>query len=75
MSVVVSTASAFKFCASVLTALGVEKQAEGTQILRQLSETTGWPVPKPLAALDGKKIRFTKAVQKTEMADAVMELL
>ena len=74
-SVVVSTASAFKFCASVLTALGVEKQAEGTQILRQLSETTGWPVPKPLAALDGKKIRFTKAVQKTEMADAVMELL
>ena len=41
MSVVVSTASAFKFCASVLTALGVEKQAEGTQILRQLSETTG----------------------------------
>ena len=75
MSVVVSTASAFKFCASVLTALGVEKQAEGTQILRQLSETTGCPVPKPLAALDGKKIRFTKAVQKTEMADAVMELL
>ena len=75
MSVAVSTASAFKFCASVLTALGVEKQAEGTQILRQLSETTGCPVPKPLAALDGKKIRFTKAVQKTEMADAVMELL
>ena len=75
MSVVVSTASAFKFCASVLTALGVEKQAEGTQILRQLSETAGCPVPKPLALLDGKKIRFTKAVQKTEMADAVMELL
>lgn len=75
MSVVVSTASAFKFCSSVLTALGVEKQAEGTQILRQLSETTGRPVPKPLAALDGKKIRFTRAVQKTEMADAVMELL
>lgn len=75
MAVVVSTASAFKFCASVLTALGVEKQAEGTQILRQLSETTGCPVPKPLAALDGKKVRFTKAVQKTEMADAVMELL
>ena len=75
MSVVVSTASAFKFCASVLTALGVEKQAEGTQILRQLSETAGCPVPKPLAGLDGKKIRFTKAVQKTEMADAVMELL
>ena len=75
MSVVVSTASAFKFCASVLTALGVEKQAEGTQILRQLSETAGCPVPKPLAVLDGKKIRFTKAVQKTEMADAVMELL
>ena len=74
-SVVVSTASAFKFCASVLTALGVEKQAEGTQILRQLSETAGCPVPKPLALLDGKKIRFTKAVQKTEMADAVMELL
>ena len=75
MSVVVSTASAFKFSASVLTALGVEKQAEGTQILRQLSETTGCTVPKPLAALDGKKIRFTKAVQKTKMADAVMELL
>lgn len=74
-AVVVSTASAFKFCASVLTALGVTEHENGTQILRQLSEKTGCPAPKPLAALEGKTVRFRHVSEKDQMAQAVMELL
>lgn len=74
-AVVASTASAFKFCTSVLTALGVQEQADGTQILRQLSERTGAPVPKPLASLAGKSIRFTQVTEKERMSDVVLERL
>ena len=46
-TVVVSTASPFKFCSSVLPALGVTELAEGTDILDQLSRVTGVEAPRP----------------------------
>ncbi len=74
-AVIASTASPFKFCASVLHALGETDFAAGTGILAQLAEKTGRAVPRPLAALDGKAVRFTSIVKKEAMADAVMELI
>ena len=74
-AVVVSTASPFKFCDSVLTALGVTEQAKGTEILKQLSDVTGKPAPKPLASLAGKAARFTKTVEKQEMLSVVDGML
>ena len=74
-AVVVSTASAFKFCASVLPALGVTELRPGTEILAQLSEKTGQPVPAPLAALSGKSVRFAISTDKERMEQAVRELL
>ena len=74
-AVVVSTASPFKFCDSVLTALGVTEQAKGTEILKQLSDVTGKPAPKPLASLAGKAVRFTKTVEKQEMLSVVDGML
>lgn len=74
-AIVVSTASPFKFCDSVLSALGVNDQKQGTDILAQLSEVTGVPVPAPLAALSGKEIRFTTNTTKERMADQVREML
>lgn len=74
-SVIVSTASPFKFCGSVLHALGCTKQKTGTEIIGQLSAVSGRPAPAPLAGLAGKAVRFTKCVQKDEMARAVTELL
>ncbi len=74
-ALVVSTASPFKFCDSVLTALGVTEQKEGLDLLDQLSQVTGQPVPAPLAGLRGKEIRFTQVVEKDHMVDAVLDML
>ena len=74
-AVVVSTASPFKFCDNVLGALGVTELAAGTDILDQLSQVTGQPVPAPLAGLKGKEIRFQTVTEKEHMADQVLEML
>ena len=72
---VVSTASPFKFCGSVLSALGEKNIASGLDVLDQLSEKTGLPAPAPLAGLRGKKVRFTTTVEKEHMVDAVLSML
>ncbi len=74
-AVVVSTASPFKFCDSVLKALGVTEQAAGTDILAQLTAVTGKPAPKPLAALAGKPVRFTQTAEKQNMTGVVSQML
>lgn len=74
-AIVVSTASPFKFCDSVLGALGVTELAEGTELLDQLEKLTDVAVPAPLAALKSKKVRFQDHVTKEHMVDKVMEML
>ncbi|MGE4275759.1 MAG: threonine synthase [Lawsonibacter sp.] len=73
--VVVSTASPFKFCDSVLGALGETEPAPGLDALNQLSQKTGMPAPAPLAGLRDKQVRFTTAVEKDHMVDAVLSML
>ena len=73
--VVLSTASPFKFCASVLDALGVTQHRPGTQILAQLTEVTGRPAPGPLAALAGKTVRFDEVADRADMRQVVTEFL
>ena len=70
-AVVVSTASPFKFCNSVLNALGEKELAPGTEILQQLNDRTGKAIPAPLAALDGKTVRFTQVTEKEAMPQVV----
>ncbi len=74
-AIVASTASPFKFCASVLEALGELAPASGLDALDQLSARTGQPVPAPLAGLRDKAVRFTQVVEKDHMLDAVRSLL
>ena len=74
-AIVASTASPFKFCDNVLSALGVTEQAQGLDVLDQLSQVTGEPVPAPLASLRGKEPRFHETVEKDHMVDAVLEML
>ena len=74
-AIVVSTASPFKFCDSVLGALGVTDLREGTEILGQLSELTGVSAPAPLAGLAGREVRFTDNTTKDHMVDKVLEML
>ena len=75
VTVTVSTASPFKFCDSVLDALGVKEKMEGLEILDQLSSHTGIPVPMPLARLKNRQRRFSGVVQKSAMKDCVLEFL
>ena len=72
---VASTASPFKFCDSVLSALGESSIASGLDALGQLSQKTGLPAPAPLASLRDKPVRFTQAVEKDHMVDAVLAML
>ncbi len=74
-TVVVSTASPFKFCSSVLSALGVEQFAQGTDIIDQLSQVTGIEAPAPLSSLRDKKVRHSGVTEKDRMMDRVLEFL
>ena len=74
-TIVASTASPFKFCTSVLEALGEPGPASGLYALDQLTAKTGQPAPAPLAGLRDKQVRFTQVVEKEHMVDAVMALL
>ena len=74
-ALVVSTASPFKFCSSVLPALGVTQLAQGTGILDQLTQVTGVEAPAPLAGLQDRKVRFQIVTEKEHMVDQVLEML
>ena len=74
-AIVASTASPFKFCSSVLEALGETGIASGLDALDQLTAKTGQPAPAPLAGLRDKAVRFTGVVEKDRMVDAVLSLL
>ena len=74
-TVVVSTASPFKFCSSVLDALGVKEHRAGLDILDQLAEATDEPVPMPLARLKSRRCRFEGVVKKDAMKDCVLDFL
>jgi threonine synthase len=74
-TIVVSTASPFKFCDSVLGALGVSELAAGPDLLDQLTEVTGVYAPAPLSGLRNRAVRFDKTVNKEQMDDQVLAML
>ncbi|MGE5380152.1 MAG: threonine synthase [Methylocystaceae bacterium] len=78
-TVIVSTASPFKFTHSVARAvLSSEQIAEAGNefdLINTLAKITDQPVPLPLCNLDQKPILHSSVCQKTEMADTVLKLL
>lgn len=73
---VASTASPFKFSASVLSALGENAdELSEFEALEKLSSITKTEAPEKLAGLKNKSVRFDKVINKNEMADAVFEML
>ncbi len=75
LCVVLSTASPYKFCASVLDAMGVSEHRPGTEIISQLEEKTRTSAPAPLKQLADRQVRFTEATDKSRMTDVVLRLL
>ena len=74
-AVFVSTASPYKFCDSVLTAIGRQPAAGSVDRIPQMAEITGVAAPARLAALKGKKIRFHDVVEKERMEEKVLSFL
>jgi len=72
---VVSTASAFKFCAGVLDALTGSPADNDFDALDELSKVTKQPIPAPLAALKGKEVRFTGITEKENIGKTALSLL
>lgn len=74
-TVVVSTASPYKFCAAVLEAIGEAPGSQGPELIGQLETASGVPAPKPLKDLAGKTVRFRQSFDKTRLPAVVRDFL
>ncbi len=74
-TVVVSTASPYKFCSSVIEALGTEVDVSGLDLIDKLESLTGKPAPKPLTSLRNKSERFNTSSEKDELESVVRGFL
>lgn len=75
-TVVVSTASPYKFCADVLNALGdLPKEQDDFSLIQHLSNVSGLNTPKSISELKHKKVRHTLIVDKMQMKQTVMDLI
>ncbi len=72
--VVLSTASAYKFPAAVLEAIGGDTSGDEFTQMERLNAITGVPIPAPLAALRGRPERHKAVIEKDEMMEFVMGL-
>jgi threonine synthase len=75
-TVIVSTASPYKFAPEVLRALeGKASGDDGFEAVKRLSSLTGTRIPQPIAALESKPIRFSSTCKKEEMGATVLKIL
>ena len=70
--VVLSTASPYKFSATVLTAIGGGTQGTEYERMERLHALTGVPIPKNLASLQGKPQLHTDQIPKEKMLEYVL---
>lgn len=75
--VIDSTASPYKFSKSVLSAVlgGKTPDLDEFSMVDELNKVTGADIPKPLANLKDKKIRFNNVCDKENMSEMVFRLL
>lgn len=76
-TVIDSTASPYKFSASVLNAVmdGKTPELNEFEMVDELNKVTSVDVPKPLASLKDKEIRFSDVCNKEDMSRMVFKLL
>ncbi len=75
-TVIASTANPYKFSASVLAAIESEIKADNEfDMVEELYEKSGEPVPAQLADLKGKEPRFKGVCRKEDMKQVVFDML
>ncbi len=70
--VILSTASPYKFPAAVLEGLGHGAKGDEFDIMEQLRNETGIPVPKNLAGLRERTVRHKDVIDRGQMLDYVL---
>lgn len=71
-TVIASTASPYKFSASVLEALGESVNSlDEFALTEALHKASKMPIPNSLASLNGKEVRFDLAIEKEAMQDYI----
>ena len=71
VTIVASTASAYKFSDGVLEALGGGHH-DGFDAIDRLAHRTGSPVPMPLESLRGRAVRFDTVIDREQMESAAV---
>jgi threonine synthase len=74
-TVIMSTAHPYKFPPAICDSLALEKGDDPFAMLAAISECTGIQLPKPLAALKNKELRFTDSIEKEDMKQAVLDFV
>ena len=74
-TVIASTASPYKFTASVISAVSDKKAESEFDTVRLLNEVTSVEIPAPIKALENSKVRFKEICEKEEMLSSVYKAL
>ncbi|MGF6375378.1 threonine synthase [Clostridiales Family XIII bacterium PM5-7] len=74
-TIIVSTASAYKFAESVSEAIGLGEEENGFKYVEALAAKTGVRIPKGLKDLDKKEIRHTGVINVDEMQETVAKVV
>ena len=75
VTVIASTASAYKFADSVAASIGLDIEKDGFANVKALHEKTGVRIPAGLKGLETKEIRHRDVLDKEEMKGAVRNSL
>ena len=74
-TVVLSTASAYKFSQNVLKSITGKAPEDAFKAANMLNQETAAPIPEQIVALKTKERRFNKVIDRTETVSAVMEFI
>ena len=75
-TIIASTASPYKFSASVLEAIdGKKPEIDEFAMVDRLYEISQYEIPDALASLKDKEIRFSESVESNQMKDFVLKTL
>ena len=74
-TVVLSTASPYKFAHDVLSAISGTAPSDAFKAAAKLYEQTAAPIPEQILALKNKEKRFADVIERTETVEAVMKFI
>lgn len=74
-TIVLSTASPYKFAVDVLYAITGKKQSDAFVAAKKLFDETATPIPEQLSALEKKVKRFNAVIERDRTVESVMEFI